>query len=127
MLDSEPSLDIARFYLALDGARRARNLSWKDIAQEANVHASTLSRMSNGRRPDADSLALLAAWSGLNPADFILGASVRTADPLAQLSAFVHADPNLSPEAATAMDELIKSTYVRLARTKKLSKKDQKR
>lgn len=126
MVDLKASFDIARFYSVLDGARRARGLSWKQVAEAAQIHASTLSRMAGGRRPDADSLALLAAWSGLNPAEFVQGATVHSADPLAQLSAFVHSDPNLSPEAATVMDELIKSTYVRLARTTRSSSKGRK-
>jgi len=112
-------LDVERFYEALDGARVAQSLTWKELAEAAKVHPSTLSRMASGKRPDADSLALLAAWSGLNPAEFVHGASMRIADPLAQLSAFVYSDPNLSREAATAMDELIKSMYARLARTPK--------
>ena len=118
MTDLEPTFDVARFYLALDGARRARDMSWKDVAEAAQVHASTLSRMAGGRRPDADSLALLAAWSGLNPADFVPGVRRAPADALAQISSFVHGDPHLSPEAATALDEMIKATYVRLAKPK---------
>lgn len=118
MTDLEPTFDVARFYLVLDGARRARNMNWKEVAEAAQVHPSTLSRMANSRRPDADSLALLAAWSGLNPADFVPGVRAATADTLAQISSFVHGDPQLSPEAATALDEMIKATYVRLAKPK---------
>ena len=118
MADIEPAFDISGFYLALDGARRGRNLNWKEVAEAARVHPSTLSRMANGRRPDADSLALLAAWSGLNPADFVPGVRPAVADTLAQISSFVHGDPLLSPEAATALDEMIKATYVRLAKGK---------
>ena len=118
MTDSELNFDVSRFYLSLDGARRARNMNWKEVAEAAKVHASTLSRMASGRRPDADSLALLAAWSGLNPADFVPGIRPASVDALAQISSFVHGDPHLSPEAATALDEMIKATYVRLARPK---------
>jgi transcriptional regulator with XRE-family HTH domain len=114
----EPSFDVVRFYLSLDGARRARKLNWKEVAEVAQVHPSTLSRMANGRRPDANSLALLAAWSGPNPADFVPGIRPAAADTLAQISSFVHGDPQLSREAATALDEMIKATYVRLARPK---------
>lgn len=118
MTDSEPSFDVERFYLSLDAARLARNMNWKEVAEAAKVHPSTLSRMASGRRPDADSLALLAAWSGLNPADFVPGVRRASADTLAQISSFVHGDPHLSPEAATALDEMIKATYVRLAKPK---------
>jgi transcriptional regulator with XRE-family HTH domain len=91
-------------------------MNWKDVAEAAQVHASTLSRMASGRRPDADGLALLAAWSGLNPADFVPGVRPATVDTLAQISCFVHGDPKLSPESAIALDEMIKATYTRLAK-----------
>lgn len=116
MSDIESSFDARHFYLALDGERQARDLNWKELARAAKVHASTLSRMAIGRRPDANSLALLAAWSGLNPADFVPGVRVASASALSHISAFVHADPRLSPEAAIAMDEMIKATYLRLAK-----------
>jgi transcriptional regulator with XRE-family HTH domain len=112
----EATFDVARFYSALDSARLARSLNWKEVAEQAKVHASTLSRMASGRRPDADSLALLAAWSGLNPADFVPGIRAAAISSLAQISSFVHADPRLSREAAIALDEMIKATYVRLAK-----------
>jgi transcriptional regulator with XRE-family HTH domain len=114
--DSAPGLDLVKFYEALDATRQARSLTWKQVSEKSKVHASTLSRMSSGRRPDADSLALLAAWSGLNPADFIVGVQTLVSDPLAELSTLLYSDPNLSREAATVFDELIKSTYRRLAR-----------
>ena len=118
MADIESSFDVEGFYRALDGARQAQRLNWKEVASAARVHASTLSRMAAGRRPDANSLALLSAWSGLNPADFVPGFRPSAVNSLAQISAFVHADPQLSPEAAIAMDEMIKATYVRLAKPK---------
>lgn len=116
MADIDNTFDVVRFYRALDGARQSQGINWKEVAQAAKVHASTLSRMAAGRRPDANSLALLAAWSGLNPADFVPGFKPAAVNALAQISAFVHADPQLSPEAAIAMDEMIKATYVRLAK-----------
>lgn len=118
MAEAEPFFDVTRFYLCIDGARKAKNMNWKEVAEAARVHPSTLSRMASGRRPDADSLALLAAWSGLNPAEFVPGLRPAAVETLAQISSFVHGDPHLSPEAATALDEMIKATYVRLATPK---------
>jgi transcriptional regulator with XRE-family HTH domain len=113
--DGSIEFDAARFYSALEATTRSRGLNWKQAAEGAGVHASTLSRMAQGRRPDATSLALLAAWSGLNPAEFVSGVTrAYEPDPLARLSSFVHADPNLSSEAARALDEVIKATYLRL-------------
>lgn len=119
MSELEATFDVSRFYSALDAARQVRGLNWKELAEAARVHPSTLSRMNNGRRPDADSLALLAAWSGLNPADFVPGVRPVRADTLAQISSFVHGDPQLSAEAAIALDEMIKATYLRLTKPPK--------
>lgn len=116
MPDLSREFDVERFYAALSASSTARQMNWKQVAEAAGIHPSTLSRMAQGRRPDATSLALLAAWSGLNPADFVRGVDrAAEPDPLARISQFVHSDPNLSTEAARALDELIKATYSRLS------------
>lgn len=109
--------DCGAFHEALDAHRRALQLTWKQVAAESGVSASTLTRMAQGRRPDVDGLAALAAWSGLNADDFVRTHGERpTPEPLAQISTFLRADTNLSPEAATALDEVIKVTYEQLRR-----------
>jgi transcriptional regulator with XRE-family HTH domain len=111
--------DADGFYQALDAQRAARKLTWKQVAAESGVSASTLTRMAQGRRPDVDGLAALASWSGLNADDFVRSEDKpEQPEPLAMISTFLRADPNLSPEGATALDELIKATYERLRRDK---------
>ncbi len=108
------------FYAALDSARVARKLKWKDVASEAKVSASTLTRMSQGKRPDVDSLAALSRWADLDADDFMgprsgSGRAGDNAPPLAMISTYLRSDPNLSPEAADMLDEVIKATYGRLS------------
>ncbi len=101
------------FFAALDGQRLARGLTWKKVAEQAEVPASTLTRMSQGKRPDVDSLAALCAWSGLKAEDFTRGISHRNkAEPLALLTAHLRADPKLSKEGAKALETLIKAAYL---------------
>ena len=104
------------FYSALDAARQARGLNWKQVAAGSGVSASTLTRMAQGARPDVDSLAALAAWSGLDADDYIRSDDTErpASEPLAMISTYLRSDRNLTPEAATALDELIKATYERL-------------
>ena len=104
------------FYSALDGVRQARELNWKQVAAESGVSASTLTRMAQGARPDVDGLAALVAWSGLDADDYVRseGGERPQAEPLAMISTYLRSDRNLTPEAATALDELIKATYERL-------------
>ena len=107
--------DAEAFYSALDAARAARKLTWKKVASESGVSASTLTRMAQGRRPDVDGLASLAPWSGLNVDDFVRSDEGKSvAEPLAMISTYLRGDKNLTPEAAIALEEIIKATYERL-------------
>lgn len=114
-MDKKGWFDAGAFYEALDGTRRARNSTWKQVAGESGVSASTLTRMAQGKRPDVDGLAALAAWSGLNTDDYVRSVEVKPEpEPLAKISTYLRSDKNLSPEAAMALDELVKATYERL-------------
>src|SRR5690349_11627288 len=108
--------DTAGFYEALDGVRQARRLNWKQVANESGVSDSTLTRMAQGKRPTVDWLAALCAWSGLDADAFVRSVDDdRPApEPLAMISTYLRSDRNLSPEAAAALDEVIKITYERL-------------
>jgi transcriptional regulator with XRE-family HTH domain len=108
--------DAEAFYAALDSQRQARRLTWKKVADEAGVSASTLTRMAQGRRPDVDSMAALLAWSGLQTDSFIKSDEVphREAEPLTQITTSLRADPHLTSEAVIALETLIKATYERL-------------
>ena len=107
--------DAEAFYSALDAERRSRRQTWKLVAKEARVSASTLTRMSQGRRPDVDSMAALIAWSGLS-ADMFVRDARATPGPssLSLISSSLKSDPQLTPEAAEALDELMKVTYERM-------------
>ena len=103
--------DLAGFYAALDAQRTAKGLNWKQVSKQSGVSASTLTRMSQGRRPDIDGLALLLAWSGLDASNFVPGAN--SPEPLAQITAHLRADRNLQPESAEALEAIIKVAYER--------------
>ena len=107
--------DAEAFYSALDAERRSRQQTWRRVAEEAQVSASTLSRMAQGRRPDVDSMAALVAWSGLSADTFVKDAEARPLPgSLSVISASLKNDPHLTPEAADALDELMKATYERM-------------
>lgn len=108
--------DFTAFYRALDATREARGLTWKQVADEAKVNASTLARMAKDRRPDAAGLAALAAWSGLNPGDFVTHSQSSSSEPLAEISKVLSRDRNLDPGAAAALEEIVRAAYGRLAR-----------
>jgi transcriptional regulator with XRE-family HTH domain len=119
---NEPaSFEVSRFYAALDAERLARRLNWKDVSAASGVSASTLSRLSQGKRPDVDSLATLTAWLGM-PVDQFMGRRAMafgSASPLTQISSILRDDPELNEDAAAALDEMIKATYARVRTMKK--------
>ena len=63
--------DFEKFYQAVNAKRTARAASWRQVAREVGIGKSTLARMSQNKRPDADGLAALSFWAELNPADFV--------------------------------------------------------
>ena len=100
------------FYAALDGERQARQCTWKRVAEESGVSASTLTRISQGKRPDVDSLAALSAWSGLDVNRFVKGdRTKKEPEPLAVISSCLRSDPQLNEEAAAALDQMVKAAY----------------
>ena len=104
--------DDGAFFADLDAERQARQCTWKQVAEECGISASTLSRMSQGRHPDVNGLAALAAWSGLDMDRFVRSAATKEEpEPLAVISSCLHSDPRLNEEAAVALDQMVKAAY----------------
>jgi transcriptional regulator with XRE-family HTH domain len=61
-----------KFYQAVNAKREERAASWRQVAREIGIGKSTLARMAQNKRPDADGLAALSFWAELNPADFVV-------------------------------------------------------
>ena len=115
--DRTDRFDVAALHAALDSERRSCRLTWKDVAGQSGVSASTLTRLSQGRQPDVNSLAALTTWLGMSADHFMRAETIDqfgAASPLAQISSIIHRDPHLNPEGAVALEELIRSTYARL-------------
>ncbi|WOF43881.1 helix-turn-helix domain-containing protein [Sphingopyxis indica] len=109
--------DNEAFYAALNATRLSRQLTWKDVAEQAGISASTLTRIGQGKRPDIDGLAALLQWSGLKAETFIRDGEIAEAEPLARVTALLRADPNLSPENAKVLEDIVAATYSRLRGT----------
>ena len=117
---SNSGFDAQAFYSALDTERLARRKSWKQVANESGVSASTLTRMGQGKRPDLDSLGLLTAWSGLDVDGFVIGKNRESVtEPLTKMTALLRADRNLTKEGAATLEAIIKSAYEHLRKSQK--------
>lgn len=117
-MTEDKGFDGAAFFRALEATVEARSKNWKQVAAETGVSASTLTRMAQGRKPDAASLAALSAWAGLNPSDFVNAPYKATRpEPMAQISTLLRSDPNLDAQAAEAVEAIVRAAYERLRKT----------
>ena len=112
--------------------RRRRDelgLSLRDVADQTNVSASTLSRIENGTgKPDADNIARLTAWLDM-PLQRILGGVREESDDAKAVIYYPHestpesveahlrADKNLTAETADALSELFRVAYSQFSRS----------
>ena len=106
--------DSDSFYAALNAERLSRQMTWKEVAEEAGINPSTLTRMSQGNKPDVNGLAALLKWSGLKAEMFIPGAMPEEPETLARVTALLRADPKLSSVHARIMEDIVVHTYNRL-------------
>ncbi len=108
---------------AIRRKREQLGLSLRDVANETDVSASTLSRIENGTgKPDADNIARLTSWldvpmerilRGRNPDSEVEKAVVYyPQEPTPEIvEAHLRADKNLTPETAAALSELFRVAY----------------
>ena len=66
-----PRLNIAALADAVTARAAAQNLSMRELAHELGLAPSTLTRIRQGHRPDADALAVLLVWAGLTVEDLL--------------------------------------------------------
>lgn len=119
---TKDAFDADGFYAALDRTVRTRTTSWRDVSKQTGVSSTTLTRMGQGRRPDAASLAALSAWAGLNPADYVQGSVVRSTTPatLQQVCLLFRQDAQLTDEAREKLEQIVESAYNALKEPTKL-------
>jgi transcriptional regulator with XRE-family HTH domain len=115
--NADKNFDAEAFYAAVAATVAARDVTWKQVSQETGISTTTLTRMSQGRRPDAASLAALSAWAVINPADFVRlerSGDSRRPETLAQITTLLRRDRRLKPDAAKALEVIIHSAYGQL-------------
>lgn len=59
---SRQVLDITALAAAIETVTRHRKISMRDVAAETGLSPSTLTRLTQGQKPDADGLVTLLAW-----------------------------------------------------------------
>ena len=114
--------DTAAFHAAIDATRAAHSLDWKDVAAQTGVSASTLTRVGQGKNPDANSIAALVFWADLSTSDFIRcadGRPMKTApSSVGAIGAALSADSRLTPEMTSVITEVLLTLYRELSSQK---------
>ncbi len=64
------ALDVNALATAVTTVARHRGISMRDVAAETGLSPSTLTRLGQGQKPDADGLVTLLAWLNAEAADF---------------------------------------------------------
>lgn len=115
---------------AIRRKREEAGLSLRDVADETNVSASTLSRIENGTgKPDADNIARLTSWLNM-PMERIMGGGGRHDKTGANeavvyfpqeampdiIEAHLRADRNLTADTARALSEMFRVAYTQFSR-----------
>jgi transcriptional regulator with XRE-family HTH domain len=103
------------FYRALARTVDEKDLTWKEVSKSTGVSASTLTRMAQGKKPDASSLAALSAWASLNPASFVEGVGPieqpQVSDLVQEVSTLLRSHNDLSGDAKDALENIFKVAY----------------
>lgn len=110
-----PEFEIDRFYAALDSFRGTRSVSWRQMAREAGVSPSTLTRIGQGRRPDVDSLVRLCEYAQLDPRSFSTTESKPDRDTnLPEIMSLLRSDPHLTGDDAEVLSTIVRAAYDRM-------------
>jgi transcriptional regulator with XRE-family HTH domain len=110
--DEKTAFDADAFYETLDGERSTRGLNWKEVAIQARVSQSTLTRLGQGKRPDVDSFARLVAWGGFAADQFVVSPKMQQAGGfLTTLPTALRSDPNLDDKGVQALETIIRAAY----------------
>ena len=88
--------DVVALHAAMDSERRFRRLTWKDVAAQSGVSASTLTRLSQGSSARRQQPRSPHRWLGMSADHFMRAETVDqfgAASPLAQISSILQSRP----------------------------------
>lgn len=110
-MSEELKVDVRLLHSALDKARESQGLSWRQLAKEIGVSASTISRMANDLKPDVTAFAAMTMWLKMRAEDFYVGGPADTSDEqpdlVAQLVPLLRARKDLSSNDVEYLEEVI--------------------
>ncbi len=114
---AKTKIDAAGLQDALDQARIARGLSWRQLAAECGVTPSLLSRLRNGYKPDAEGYMTLVRWLRMPAETFLVEPDDSGVQPelAAELAPLLRARADLDEADVAMLQEVIRATLRRAA------------
>jgi transcriptional regulator with XRE-family HTH domain len=115
----ERPIDVSALYGALDSRRRAKEMSWRELARELDLSPSVFTRLAQGRRPDLDSYFLMTGWLGVTSESFVGGdrpTETEAENTVEAIATFLRADRALKSESADAIEKIVRAAYEEMAR-----------
>ena len=108
-------INVDALIAALDSERRAKELSWRQLAKEAGISPSTLTRLQQGKSPDVNTFTALTRWLN-TPAERFHAENTTTSaaqpdDPLAVISTLLRGKKKMNPKALAALQELVNAAF----------------
>lgn len=103
---------------ALDQARIAKGLSWRQLAADSGVTPSLLSRLRNGYKPDADGFMTLVRWLGMPAERFLVpddNTPSQRPELTAELAPLLRARKDLDESDIEMLQDVIQATLRRAA------------
>lgn len=114
------TIDVTGLYAALDAAREIKDMSWRQLAREIGVSASTMSRLANDLKPDVNAFASMVAWLNMPAEKFMIEAdeqqrrrAEQQPELLVELAPLLRARADLKEEDVNHLEELIGSAMRR--------------
>jgi transcriptional regulator with XRE-family HTH domain len=93
----------------MDAARTQARLSWRQLAKELDVSASTISRMAQGLRPDVSAFAAMTTWLRMPAETFYVNVEKSDEDPdlVASLGPLLRARSDLTEKDVSYLEDVI--------------------
>jgi transcriptional regulator with XRE-family HTH domain len=109
-------IDVPALYAALDGARRSKGLSWRQLAGIVGCSPSTMTRLANGKRPDADAFMALTQWLKIPAEKFWISTDedddqhrAQRPELLAEVGVLLRARPDLGDEERRHLQNVLEA------------------
>jgi transcriptional regulator with XRE-family HTH domain len=119
---AETRVDVTALHGALDRARASKDLSWRELARQIGVSASTMSRLAQGQNPDINAFARMVRWLNVQAEAFIVedgrpvnapGEEEEEPELIAQLAPLLRARKDLGERDVQLLEDLISSAVRR--------------